>query len=167
IGEHDDWLVAVDTSNNRKYCWAYTFAKLVSPDGWRAERPVVWLSLQPKITNSVAHGFDQARFYDRTARLQASVKTRGGTLSIPVSVESAEATQVQTMEACNVSKSGRCISIKGLQGLTKGQDLVLEGTSASGQRSSVTFSLRGYQSAIRQAATLCDNSGIIRNLVKD
>jgi hypothetical protein len=81
--------------------------------------------------------------------------------------EMTEAGVLLSTEGCKSSKSGRCVSVKGLQGLTKGQDLVLEGTTAQKQASSVTFSLRGYQSAIRDAAALCDNSGIIHNLVKE
>lgn len=167
VREFDDWIVRVDNSSSQKRCVAYTIAKTVSPSGWRMERPYLWLSVWQKTTDKIGHSFDFVRFYDRTAPLRAAVKTTSGSVLIPVSIESADSPAVQTMEPCT-GKSGRCVSIKGLQGLTRGLDLALEGSTAEKRAAAVVrYSLRGYQAAIRHAASLCDASGILRNLIKD
>jgi hypothetical protein len=166
VREFDDWIVRVDNAGPQKRCVAYTVAKSVSPDGWRMERPYLFLSVRQKVTDMVSHGFDFVRFYDKKAPLRATVKTRSGFVAVPVSIESGQSPLIQTMERC-VGKSGRCVSIKGLQGLTTGLDLTLEGSTAEQRTAVVSYSLRGYKAAIRHAASLCDVPAIVRNLIKD
>jgi hypothetical protein len=167
VREFDDWIVRVDTTGSEKRCIAYTVAKSVSPNGWRSERPYLSLSLRHKVTGSISHGFDLMRFYDPKGPLRAVVRTRTGSgVAIPVSVETPDAPLIQTMDNC-VGKPGRCVSIKGLQGLTSGLDLVLEGSTKENRATAtVIYSLRGYQAAIKHAASLCDTHAIIRNLIK-
>jgi hypothetical protein len=165
VREFDDWAVRVDNSDPKnKRCIAYTVAKSVSPEGWRTERPYLFLWVTHRVTNKLAHGFDFVRYYDRHGPLRAAIRTRSGATTIPVSIESADAPVIQTMERCR-GKSGRCVSIKGLQGLSSGGDLTLEGRTAESRTASVTYSLRGYPPAIRHAASLCDVSSIVHNLV--
>jgi formylglycine-generating enzyme required for sulfatase activity len=158
VREFDDWVVRVDNSGSKKNCMAYTVAKSVSPDGWRGERPYLFLSLTHRVTKTLAHGFDFVRFYDRHGPLRATVKIGSGSTTIPIMIESPEKSVIQTLEPCG--RAERCISTRGLQGLSSGGLLTLEGRTAENRPASVTYSLRGYQPAIRHAASLCDVSSI-------
>src|SRR5262249_26553657 len=73
----DDWKVGIDESGDKKRCFALTIAKSVAPEGWRVELPMMYFSVNPN-TDRAFHLLDYAKFYDKSAKLKATVRRHGG-----------------------------------------------------------------------------------------
>jgi hypothetical protein len=75
VGRFDDWMVGVDTSGDKKTCYAFTASKSVTPEDPRVERPAIYFSISPN-TTSVFHKVDESKYYDKSQTVRA-VARRG------------------------------------------------------------------------------------------
>jgi hypothetical protein len=150
------WQVGVDTTSDKKRCFAYVVAASVAPEGARDERPAIYFSVTPNSTGA-SHSIDTAKVYDRTAKLTALVNRRGNNVSVPA-VFDADGDVVKMNENCNQDRSKMCISRTALCAVTDGTELVLSGKTTDHQDSKATFLLNGYKSAIQEMNRLCENA---------
>lgn len=156
---HKDWKVGVwpASGKRKKECYAFTTAQSVRPSGWRAYRPTLFVSVLPG-DKGVLHYLDKRASYRKNSTWTATISGSSGFRTIPAVAASAKATDVRSLERCNHDRSKWCVSNSGLRGLTLGRTLTLEGTTTDGRSAEISYSLLGYQAAIRAMNRLCNNA---------
>jgi len=155
IATHQDWTTVMRRRDGKKQCVIYTYAKSVSPAGWRGPRPVLQLRIDED-EDGVFHTFDKVRFYGTNLRWDANVTGASANFKVPVMVKDDES-DLKSLEPCIQNKNELCVADDGLIALTLGRELTLKGTTADGRSSTVVFSLLGYQKSVDEMNRECDN----------
>jgi hypothetical protein len=155
-----DWTVGVVGEGPLRECYAMTVAQDQQPAGWRAQRPVLQFIVTPRGA-AVRHLFDRAADY-RPGRATAEIQEPSGRVTeLPLSFHDG---RLATVEACPDGR-GMCMVNETVRALTFGSRLAVLGTTPGGKPAAVSYSLRGYQSAIAAMAAACDNREIAGLLV--
>jgi hypothetical protein len=155
VATHQDWTTVVRRRDGKKQCVIYTYAKTVSPAGWRGPRPVLQLRIDED-EDGVFHSFDKVRFYGSNLTWDANVRGTSANFKVPVMVKDDES-DLKSLEKCNQDPKELCVADDGLIALTLGRELTLTGRTADGRTSTVVYSLLGYQKSVDEMNRECDN----------
>lgn len=156
LGTFRDWRVG--TANYRdgtKYCFAYTFARSVSPFNWRKNQPRLYFSVDYRKNNLVTHYFDITSVYDTSYPVGATVTVRGRAQRIPAVRVNNRARDFRSLERCGKNRKDWCVSNRGMRAFTRGSAVTFTGVTKDGRRAQVNYSLYGFQKAITRMNREC------------
>lgn len=159
-----DWQVGVaELPDGRRACFAVTIANRWAPLDWRPIRPFIWFLVPDQGSASADAGdidqrFDVANYYDPQSPIQAAVfGARQQDWPLPITVRN---NQLQSLDA------GDLMSINSLVGMTRGNTLVINGTTTDGRLSYLEYSLNGYQGAMTEMLANCGRTELRALLIK-
>ena len=150
----EDWRVGVDNAGEKKRCYAYTLAKTVSPEGWRAELPMMYFSISPKDTG-VYTTLDKSKHYDKTEKFKAMARGGGTNQAIATAIEGD--VDIKPIEPCR-TKPGMCLMMTTVRAINRADEIVLEGKTTDQKATYVRYSLHGFKGAVQAMNRLCDNT---------
>lgn len=154
VGDHGPWKATVTTDGNRRFCNAFTDAVAATPGPWRNDRPRLILQVAQG-EPGLFHSFDKAQFFRADARIDAAVKGPNGSSTIPLRVHDGH---LKAVEPCANNPASFCTIIRGMQSLNAANEIIVTGTSATGQLVAITYSLSGYRPAVHDMNVACNTS---------
>jgi hypothetical protein len=158
----NDWFAGERQIGGSRVCFAYTQATDVSPNGWREQRPYIWIAINgdPKI-QEIGHFIDDATRYSDRDDPKVSFEDQGGT-SRPLTTKVLGGT---IQPAIANARGEAILDRESVRGYTQGASIRVSGTTPDGKPAEVRYSLIGYRSAINAAALNCGRPDLAQDLV--
>lgn len=164
VGTYGDWYVGtqVRASDGVRVCYAATPAMEVKPDGWRLQKPTLFIAVSADRTDqSVDVVLDRAADY-AGAPPEATILSNQGEISIPVITDGPI---LSSGEPCVKNPNEMCTSELSIYNMNRGSSVALTGTTASGAQAEVRYSLRGYTGAINAITVNCKQPTIAETMI--
>lgn len=164
VGTYGDWYVGtqVRASDGVRVCYAATPAMSVKPDGWRLQKPTLFIAVTAdKTDQSVDVVLDRASDYSNGIPI-GTILSGQGEIDIPVITDGPV---LSSGEPCVKSPNEMCTSEKSIYNMNRGSVVALTGTTASGAKAEVRYSLKGYTGAINAITVNCKQPKIADTMI--
>lgn len=158
--QFQDWYVGEVRRGQQRFCYAFTPATDVAPDGWREQAPVIWMGVSDEPNAPLSHYLDLADRYAPASVFSAVIRGPDGVKDMPVALIGRHVNPVQA------GRTGApVLDREAIRAYTRGGELQLTGVLPDGRSTRVTYSLSGYRSAASAMAIACNRLDLARDLV--